>query len=248
MRPAISRRASIGRQNLPLPSSGLLWLWPKIQVWARSATFATSSKSSRPKPVESLSADPWLHRQGQQAAGSLVDLKPVARIANTAGQSSQGVDQGENCEPTLSQVDRFAGHLGVDATASKSLEDLVGVVAKLGPHRLVDRPAETVPTLVAPGDQVTGDSLDLDQRVADVGRVLSLELDHFHGIPDQVILANRLKPEGLDAKRTPTDFRIPQKETGRPDRECRRPGRRRYRNRPAIRFRLRSRIPGRAGG
>ena len=45
--------------------------------------------------------------------------------------------------------------------------------------------------------------------------VLAGEFDDFGCIPDDVVLADGLKPKRLDADRTLADFRIPDKEAGR---------------------------------
>ena len=43
---------------------------------------------------------------------------------------------------------------------------------------------------------------------------LRRELDHLDGIPDDVVLADRLEPEGLDAERAPADLGVPDEEAG----------------------------------
>ena len=56
------------------------------------------------------------------------------------------------------------------------------------------------------------DPANLEQGLVDVGRMLAAELHDFDRIPDDVVLADGLEPERLDAQRSPPDFRVPEEE------------------------------------
>lgn len=50
------------------------------------------------------------------------------------------------------------------------------------------------------------------QAVSNICRVLTSKLGNFDGVPDDMVLANGLEPERLDANRAATNFGIPDKE------------------------------------
>ena len=68
---------------------------------------------------------------------------------------------------------------------------------------------EAASAAVAAFDQADHDLADVVKPVVDVGRVLAAELYDLDRVPNDVILADGLKPEHLDAKRAAPDLRVP---------------------------------------
>lgn len=95
------------------------------------------------------------------------------------------------------------------------LEDFLGILSNAGAHGFLDHIHEPIAALVALVVEVLDDPPNVIHRVVDLGRVFAAEFHNLDGIPNDVVLADRLKPEGLDTDRAATDFRVPEEETRR---------------------------------
>ena len=84
---------------------------------------------------------------------------------------------------------------------AEHLHRLLGVVAELRLHRLLDDRGEAVAAGVPLLDELLDDPADVAEGLADLAGVLAGELDDLDRVPDDVVLADRLEPERRDADR-----------------------------------------------
>jgi len=153
--------------------------------------------------------------EGQERGCLGIGLGPIAGVGEFARDPGKGVDQSEDRETAAlpGNLQGLLRELLGDASLVEDLQDLVGVIAELLPHRLPDHVDEPVAPGVAFLHQALDEPADLAQRIVDIGRVLATELDDLGRVPDDVILADRLKPECLRADRPLADLRVPDEET-----------------------------------
>ena len=174
---------------------------------------AVRHTGDRPQENESI----WSDRQREQRPDLGVDFHAVSRVADRLREPRQRVDDRKDRERALPlrHVESLLGQVAGNLMLSEDFHHLVRIVPQLLAHRFGKRRREAIATGVTFGDQLVDDPANLEQSVADVGRVLAFELAHFHRIPDNVVLADCLEPKRLDTDRTPADFAVPQEEARR---------------------------------
>lgn len=89
---------------------------------------------------------------------------------------------------------------------SQLLDNVVSIAPKSLIHRFANAFDETVAARIAFGDQVLDDSAYVVEAIANIGSVLTRELNNVNCVPDYVILADSLKPESLNAQRATSNF------------------------------------------
>ena len=172
----------------------------------------TPVATAQPRETEAVSSG---ERQERRRLG--VQLGAVAGVADLLREPRQGVDQREDRQPAalLRQLGRRLGGPAGDAVGDQLFDGVVRLVAESLFHRPRNDADEAVAALVALGDQPLDEPADFVQPVAHLGGVLAGELDDLGRVPDDVVLADRLEPEGLDAEAPAADLRVPDEEAGR---------------------------------
>ena len=121
----------------------------------------------------------------------LVHLQAVAGVDQPAGDPGQGIHHREDGEASLllGDLDRLLGQGSGNPVLAQGLLDLVGVAAERGFHRPLDGLDEAVAAFVPFLDQRFDGPADFAEGLVDVRGVFPRELNDFHRVPDDVILA-----------------------------------------------------------
>ena len=135
-----------------------------------------------------------------------------------AGDAGQGIDHGEDGEPPLRS--------SASSTACLPRPWLMPCFVP-GPsspprrRRRASPPSPCLMTSTKPSRRSSrfSTSASMMRRMSpsascDLGGVLAGELDHLGRVPDDVVLADRLEPEGRDADRALADLAVPDEEAG----------------------------------
>ena len=147
----------------------------------------------------------------------MIHFHAVARVDDCSRDAGECIDHRKDRQSPLSlgNPDSFLGQRAGDPVLAEDFLDFLSFGAEFGLHRLLDDAGERVPPRIPLEDQGFDDPANVAKGIVDVGRVLAGELDDFHRVPHDVVLANRLIPKRLDAQRTAADFGIPDKESRR---------------------------------
>lgn len=86
------------------------------------------------------------------------------------------------------------------------LRHFLGIAAESLGHRFTHAFNEPVAARIPLGGQILNDAANLVKPFAHIWSVLARELDHLRCIPHNVVLADSLEPERLDAQRAAPDF------------------------------------------
>ena len=117
----------------------------------------------------------------------------------------------------LSDFQSLLGPVPVDTVLKQDLHHFLGIGAEPFVHGLDHDLGEAITAFIPFRDELLHDAAHFRQRFVDACRVLAGELDDLNRVPDDVVLADCLKPEGLDAERAFADFAVPDEEAGRED-------------------------------
>src|SRR5262249_20859231 len=149
--------------------------------------------------------------KGQEPGRSLVGVGPVAGVRELAGDAGERIDDGEDGEPPLPRcnLDGPPGKRPRDAGVAEGLRHLLGIISELLFHRLPDDGAKSVLPGVSLLDEALDDPPDVTEGLSDLAGVLAGELRHVDGVPDDVVLADGLEPEGRDSDRAFADLGVP---------------------------------------
>lgn len=156
-----------------------------------------------------------LEGQRQQLGNLLIGFRAVSGVLDLAGQLREGVDQAPESESGASLGDALDCLLGQRTGEPVLGEEFRRVLRGVRHGRLhggLDRADESILAAVALLNQLGNQSADLREGITDVAGVLPFELHDFNRIPHDVVLADTLEPECLNADRPLANFAIPDEE------------------------------------
>lgn len=167
-------------------------------------------------PVVSLCPVTDSRSQSKKLSSPLICIRPVAPVCQALlRHSRERVNYGEERQTAL-PLGGFQGRFcqgPADAVLLNRLQGLFQVLVQAGGHGAANHLNESVPPFIALGDEIIDGLPDYFQRRVDVGGVFVMVFRQRDRVPDNVILADRLKPETLDADRPAPHLGIPKKES-----------------------------------